>query len=118
MIFSSLVFLYVFLPIVLLVYYVIKDSYRNYFLFLSSLVFFAWGGVSYSILLIFSIIFNYFIGRKLGGSSHSKLWLSVGVIINLSFLGVFKYADLFTETINVFLGWTHQLCDITIFPYK
>jgi len=108
MIFSSLVFLYVFLPIVLLVYYVIKESYRNYFLFLSSLIFFAWGGVSYSILLVFSIVFNYFIGRKLGSSSHSKIWLSIGVLVNLSFLGVFKYADLFTETINVFLGWTHQ----------
>ncbi|MCK5775816.1 MAG: MBOAT family protein, partial [Bacteroidales bacterium] len=90
------------------IYYVIKESYRNSFLFLSSLVFFAWGGVSYSILLIFSIIFNYFIGRKIGDSPHSKLWLTIGVIVNLSFLGVFKYADLFTETINVFLGWTQQ----------
>jgi len=112
MIFSSLVFLYVFLPTVLLLYYIIRKAYRNYFLFLASLIFFAWGGVSYSALLIVSIIFNYFIGRRIAASEKSKIWLSIGVFINLSLLGVFKYAGLFTETINVFLG----LSSISVLP--
>ncbi|WP_216663681.1 MULTISPECIES: MBOAT family protein [unclassified Lentimicrobium] len=75
---------------------------------MASLIFFAWGGVSYSALLIVSIIFNYLIGRRIAVSEKAKVWLLFGVIINISLLGVFKYAGLFTETINVFLGLTQN----------
>lgn len=103
MLFSSPVFLFVFLPVVLFLYYVLRDKQRNYFLLLSSLVFFAWGGVSYSILLVLSIIFNYFIGRGIGKHSGSKIssrYLGIGVFLNLLFLGIFKYANFIVENLN------------------
>lgn len=103
MLFSSPVFLFVFLPAVLFLYFLLGNKLRNFFLFLSSLVFFAWGGVSYSILLIFSIIFNYFIGRGIDKHSGSKLsskYLGIGVFLNLLFLGIFKYANFIVENLN------------------
>lgn len=108
MLFSSLLFLYIFLPIVLFVYYLIRDKYRNYFLLLSSIIFFAWGGVSYSLLILISITFNYFIGLGINYFKKKRAWLGLGVFINLAFLGVFKYADFLTEIINTFLGWSHS----------
>jgi len=103
MLFSSPVFLFVFLPVVLCLYFLIGKKLRNYFLFLSSLVFFAWGGVSYSILLILSIFFNYLIGRGIGknpGSRASSKYLGFGVFLNLIFLGIFKYANFVVENLN------------------
>ncbi|PKP46612.1 MAG: membrane-bound O-acyltransferase family protein [Bacteroidetes bacterium HGW-Bacteroidetes-11] len=103
MLFSSPVFLFVFLPAVLFLYFLLGNKLRNFFLFLSSLVFFAWGGVSYSVLLIFSIIFNYFIGRgidKYAGSKLSTKYLGIGVFLNLLFLGIFKYANFVVENLN------------------
>ena len=85
-----------FLTIVLFIYYIIRKDFRNIFLTLVSLIFFAWGGVSYSILLISSIIINYFIGLHIDrnlGSTKAKLLLTIGVILNLGILGVFKYAN-------------------------
>jgi len=103
MLFSSPVFLFVFLPAVLFLYFLLGNKLRNIFLLLSSLVFFAWGGVSYSVLLIFSIIFNYFIGRGIDKHSGSKLsskYLGIGVFLNLIFLGIFKYANFIVENLN------------------
>ena len=127
MIFSSLIFLYIFLPTVLLGFYLIRNDYRNGFLFLSSLVFFAWGGVSYTTILIASITINYLCGRLIG-SAHSnrrKIYLGLGVTINLLLLGVFKYANFIIENINSLFSWldiptvtqTHILLPIGISFY-
>jgi len=69
------------------------------------LIFFAWGGVSYSILLIGSLVLNYVIGllvEKYRGNIKSKISLAIGIVLNLLFLGVFKYADFVVENINYF----------------
>lgn len=103
MVFSSPVFLFAFLPLVLLFYFLLRNKLRNYFLFLASLVFFAWGGVSYSVLFIISILFNYIIGRGIGkhpGSRTSSRYLAAGVFLNLLFLGIFKYANFIVENLN------------------
>ena len=103
MLFSSPVFLFLFLPVVLAAYYLMWAKLRNYVLLLASLVFFAWGGVSYSLLMIFSILFNFFIGKGIGkepGSKRSKIFLSLGIVLNLLFLGVFKYADFIVDNLN------------------
>jgi len=103
MLFSSPVFLFLFLPIVLAAYFLMWTKLRNYILLFASLVFFAWGGISYSFLLIFSIIFNYFIGKGIGkepGSKRSKTYLTSGIVLNLLFLGIFKYADFIVGNIN------------------
>jgi alginate O-acetyltransferase complex protein AlgI len=103
MLFSSPVFLFLFLPLVLLGYYLIRTSYRNYFLLLASMIFFAWGGVSYSLLLVASVVFNYFTGLGIGKSQTQrwrKIFLAIGVALNLLFLGTFKYANFFIENLN------------------
>ena len=103
MIFSSVLFLYLFLPITLLVYYLIGRRYRNNLLLLVSLVFFAWGGVSLTIILLASITLNYFFGRQIEKHIDTKkaYWiLFAGVAINLATLVVFKYSNFIIENIN------------------
>jgi len=103
MLFSSAIFLFLFLPIVIIGYYLLRGEWRNIFLFIASLVFYAWGGISYSVLLIVSILMNYFIGRLIGKNlehRRSGLWLSLGISLNLLFLGIFKYANFIIANIN------------------
>ena len=104
MLFNSLIFIYLFLPLSLLVYYLTNNSYKNLVLLLSSWVFFAWGGISYSSLLIASTLINYFTGIWIGNSQHKKKRrgiLIAGVLLNLLPLILFKYTGFFTETMNV-----------------
>jgi alginate O-acetyltransferase complex protein AlgI len=107
MLFSSLLFLYLFLPIALLGYYLTRNKYRNYWLLLVSLVFFAWGGVSFTAILLLSIVLNYFAGlmvqRHLGTRS-GYWWLFAGVAANVLILGIFKYANFLITNINALLG--------------
>jgi alginate O-acetyltransferase complex protein AlgI len=109
MVFSSLIFLFVFLPIVLGGFYIVRKEYRNTFLFLSSIIFFAWGGVTYTGLLLFSILFNFIIGLRIGKAEQKRIKqkriLGLGIIINLLFLGVFKYANFFVANLNELLTW-------------
>jgi len=103
MLFSSAIFLFLFLPIVIIGYYLLRGEWRNIFLFIASLVFYAWGGISYSVLLIVSILMNYFIGRLIGKNlehRRSRLWFSLGISLNLLFLGIFKYANFIIANIN------------------
>jgi len=104
MLFSSAIFLFLFLPIVIIGYYLLRGTWRNVFLFISSLVFFAWGGVSYSVLLIGSIIMNYFVGLLIGKHlkeiNKARIWLIAGVSMNLLLLGIFKYANFIIGNIN------------------
>ncbi len=103
MLFSSLIFLYLFLPVSLIGYYLVPNQYKNNLLLFASLIFFAWGGVSYTIILIISIIFNYFFGVKIQKNKSKKkayFWLAIGVTFNLLLLGVFKYTNFIIENIN------------------
>lgn len=107
MLFSSLLFLYLFLPIALLGYYLLGMRYRNYWLLLVSLVFFAWGGVSFTAILILSIVLNYFAGlmvQKHLGTRQGFWWLFAGVAVNVVILGIFKYANFLITNINGLLG--------------
>ena len=105
MVFSSLVFLWLFLPVVLCLYYVAKDSYRNLLLLIASLFFYAWGEPIYVLVMIFSILINYVCGQLIGGeSAKNKIALIIGVTINLSLLGVFKYSGFIIENINALTG--------------
>ena len=101
MLFSSLVFLFVFLPLILVVYYSVPRVGRNMGLFVFSILFYAWGGVSFSIVLLFSILFNYIFARQLSKHSKSdKRWLYIGIVFNLVLLGTFKYLVFFVDSIN------------------
>lgn len=102
MVFSSITFIFIFLPLVLAVFYIIPKRFKNLVLLLASLIFYAWGGVSYTAILIISILLNYFIGRGVALKSQklSKTYLTVGILINLLLLVVFKYADFLIENLN------------------
>ncbi|MER2108118.1 MAG: MBOAT family O-acyltransferase [Solibacillus sp.] len=99
MVFSSLVFLFVFLPLVLLLYFIVPFKFKNIVLLVFSLFFYAWGEPVYIFLMLISIVVNYVLGiwvekkRKL-----SILW--IGIAINLLILGYYKYYGFLIELIN------------------
>ncbi len=108
MVFSSPFFVYIFLPLLLLLYYVGKNSaWRRGILLVFSLFFYAWGEPVYLFLMLFSALINYIFGILVGkGKTPSARKLAVvgGVVLNLAMLGVFKYAGFAVESLNAVLG--------------
>ncbi|MES9784809.1 MBOAT family O-acyltransferase, partial [Bacillus thuringiensis] len=104
MVFSSLIFLFMFLPLALIIYYVSPKVLRNFILFIVSLIFYAWGEPVYIVIMIFSIIFDYvngvLIDKYRGRKSISKVIFINSIIINLGILGFFKYYGFVVENIN------------------
>ena len=102
MLFSSLTFIFIFLPIVLFIYYTVNPKGRNLVLMLASLFFYAWGGVSLSIILVLSIVGNYLFGLWIDKTKDkSKIPLFLGVFFNVLMLGTFKYGNFIVENINL-----------------
>lgn len=107
MIFSSVPFLYYFLPITLLVYFIVPRAFKNTVLMTASLVFYGWGEPRYLILMIVSILVGYggglLIEKHRGKRAALWLtWITVGIL--LSFLGYFKYANFFIDNFNAVTG--------------
>ncbi len=102
MVFSSTTFLFVFLPAVLILYYLIPEKHcRNALLILASLVFYAYGEPTVVVLMIISILANYAFGLMMAGKKHIRIMgLVFSIIWNLELLCMYKYAGFFTETIN------------------
>lgn len=103
MVFSSLIFLWLFLPIVLGLYFLAKESYRNAFLLVVSLIFYAWGEPLYVFVMIFSILANYVCGLWIG-KEKNRLALVAGICINLGLLCLFKYSAFIVDNVNMLLG--------------
>jgi alginate O-acetyltransferase complex protein AlgI len=118
MLFSSLTFLFVFLPITLLLYYISPKKYRNGLLLFLSIIFFAWGGVSNTIVFIFSIIINFILARKINSSINKKPWLIVGLVFNTALLVVFKYLNFLIENINFLNDFIGSGDSLFISPLK
>ena len=98
MVFSSLTFLYAYLPIVLAVYFCVPSRFRNLVLFAVSLFFYGWGEPIYVFLMLFSILFNFLFGRKIAqyrdcDRERAKQYLILDIVLNLAILGFFKYYD-------------------------
>lgn len=107
MVFSSLTFLSIFLPVVLALYYLLPTlRIKNVLLIAVSLLFYAYGEPVYVLLMIASIIINYIFGRLLGTENKKKRqWiLAVAVVINIGLLVVFKYLDMMVQTVNQISG--------------
>lgn len=113
MVFSSTIFIFIFLPIVLFTYYVLGKKIKNYVLLIASLFFYAWGGVDYLKILILSIIINYIFGllidRVRENIKIKKVFLTIGVVINLAILFYYKYYDFFVENSNLVFNTNFQL---------
>lgn len=115
MLFSSSVFLFLFLPIVVILYYnpFIKNRvFRNVLLLLASLFFYAWGEPVFVLLMLFSVLVNWGIGLKMDKSANKKRWLIVAVVWNLAILFVFKYLTFVLDNIGLLLR--ADLPDISI----
>ena len=98
MLFSSIPFLFYFLPCVLLLYFLAPKKLKNTVLLVSSLVFYGWGEPKFLILMMASILIGYVSGLLIEAFSEKKikrLFLIVSIVANLSFLCVFKYANFF-----------------------
>lgn len=107
MLFSSVTFLFTFLPITLLIYYLVPRKAKNLVLLICSLIFYAWGEPIYIFLMIISILFNYFSGidiaRKQGRRRARRRSLVFTVVVNLLILGFFKYYGFVLENLNAVL---------------
>lgn len=120
MIFSSILFLFYFLPIVLFLYKLIPFKYKNLFLVFASLFFYAWGEPKYILLMLFSTIVDFGIGLLIGHALDSEknkkamFFMICSVCVNLSLLIFFKYSNLFITTANALTGQSFSLFDITL----
>ena len=107
MLFSSIPFLYYFLPAVLILYFLVPWKLKNTVLLLSSLIFYGWGEPKLLALMVFTIALFYFCGLAIdraGEGCGRKLWLTVSVVISIALLGLFKYADFFIGNVNAITG--------------
>ena len=107
MLFSSIPFLYYFLPAVLIVYFLVPRALKNAVLLVCSLAFYAWGEPRYVILMVATIVLFYSCGlaiEKCQKTSWRKFWLTVSVVVSLTLLGIFKYADFFIDSFNAVTG--------------
>lgn len=104
-VFSSLLFLFIYFAAVLVIYYVTPRKFRNLFLFFANLVFYGWGEPVFVLLMLFSTVVDYTCGHfidkyRTKNKKIAKTWLLVSVVVNLSLLGFFKYAGFITDTLN------------------
>ena len=109
MLFSSPIFLFGFLPIALVLYYLVPKRMQNFLLLMVSLLFYAWGEVFYVAVMLASILLNYvtglFVGKNINiAPKRAKLYLIVGVLLNLLLLISFKYANFITDNFNALLS--------------
>ena len=104
MVFSSIVFVFAFLPITLFCYFCAEKTglvwLKNTVLLLASLVFYAWGGVQYLLLLLALVVINYVSGLLIGATRYKKLFLIAALVIDLSNLVFFKYLNFIVENLE------------------
>ena len=117
MLFSSVTFLFYFLPAVMLVYFLVPRSLKNTVLLLFSLVFYGWGEPKLLFLMIFTILMFYGCGLMIGrcrSQKSRKAWLTVSVVISIGLLGLFKYADFFIDSFNAVTGMSIPLLRLAL----
>ena len=120
MVFSSLLFLFRFLPLVLLFYYAAPGKLRNFVLFAASIFFYAWGEPVYVILILVSTIVDYTTGRltgyylERGKRKQARMAVAGSVVVNLALLGFFKYADFFLRTISGVFSLEMPVMDLAL----
>lgn len=105
MVFSSLVFMFAYLPITLLAYYLVPRQGRNIFLFIVNLIFYGWGEPKLVLLMVFNIFFNYaggwLVDKYRADAKKKKLFLILTCVLDIGILAVFKYTGMITETLNM-----------------
>ena len=117
MLFSSIPFLYYFLPAVILFYFIAPKALKNSVLLIFSLAFYAWGEPKYVFLMLATVGVNYILGiliEKFKGHFLSKLFMLLSVTASLAVLGFFKYADFFAENFSIITGLPVKALNIAL----
>nr|MBQ8244472.1 MBOAT family protein [Oscillospiraceae bacterium] len=117
MLFSSIPFLYYFLPTVLMLYFLAPRKLKNAVLLVSSLIFYGWGEPKLLFLMLATIALFYFCGLAIGSCAErrgKRLWMTVSVVISLGLLGIFKYADFFVSSVNAVTGLSIPLLKLAL----
>lgn len=107
MVFSSMTFLWIFLPVLIGIYFITKEKYRNIVLLIFSLIFYAWGEPKYIFLMLVSIAINYIFGILLDKQDEKgkrRLVLILAILVDLGILGYFKYFNFFVTNVNGLIG--------------
>ena len=108
MLFHSLIYLLLFLPSIFIIYFLLRKFTNNdgkIILIFSGLLFYAWWNIKYTPLIIFSVLFNYFLSKKIliaEDKNKKKIILLSGIFCNVIYLGIFKYTDFVIENLNYF----------------
>ena len=118
MLFSSIPFLYYFLPLVLAVYFLVPRGLKNAVLFASSLLFYAWGEPRFCLFMLLSILQGYVFGRLIEKNAENRKWskifLTASVLLSLGLLGYCKYADFFISSLNAVTGLSLKLLYVAL----
>ena len=117
MLFSSIPFLYYFLPAVLICYFLVPRVLKNTVLLVFSLVFYGWGEPKLLFLMVFTILLFYGCGLAIGKAAQrkwKKVWLIVSITISVALLGLFKYADFFIDSFNAVTGLSVPLLKLAL----
>ena len=118
MLFSSIPFLYYFLPLVLAVYFLVPRGAKNAVLFASSLLFYAWGEPRFCLFMLLSILQGYVFGRLIEKNAENRKWskifLTASVLLSLGLLGYCKYADFFISSLNAVTGLSLKLLRVAL----
>jgi len=118
LIFSNIFFLFRFLPVVLLIYYIVPYKYKNGIITIASLIFYSWGEVKYFPIMIASTVVDFFASRTIERNRDNirikKICLAISMCFNLGMLLFFKYTDFFIANINNFIGTDIPLLHITL----
>ena len=116
MLYSSFVFIFIFLPLVVFLYYIFKKRVlRNIILCIASLIFYAWGEPSYIFLMVGTILINYFLAILIDKYKHKKkIFMILTIIIDLGLLCLFKYSNFFMDTVNSIFNIKIPLLNISL----
>ena len=117
MVFSSITFLFYFLPIVLIIYYLMPNKLKNVVLLVASLLFYFWGEPKYIVVMIFSIILAYIFGNLIDKYKNSKyrvVFMIIPILISVGILIYFKYANFIIKNINLYLSQEIDLINVIL----
>ena len=118
MVFSSITFLYIFLPIMLLLYFIVPSKLKNAVMILASLIFFAWGEIRYILIMLILAVMDFVCGnlitKNLGNKKKMRVYLFIDVGVNLLILFFFKYSDFIIANINSLTGLNIPLLNIPL----
>ena len=114
MVFSSTIFVFLFLPLVLILYFLMPKKFRNYILLIFSIIFYIFGGPKFLLVLLLVVLIDYFGAFLIDKKKNKKLFLIITICLNIATLFYFKYTGFFLENINNLFSLNIKIPDIVL----